>query len=526
MTGTPFVYDVSVSLGTHSYTFQLEVPHTTVGTIDLSAISSVIPPITPTSPYVRTLNGQSGDVALLVGNLSQGIVYLNPSAAATAGTAINAAIAALPTNGGTILLDGRDWTLDVAVSIDKSNVVIQGMGRATRLLVNGGVVSPAIKNADTTQRRVAIRDLAILNTNGSGTHVGTAIDASYFIESYFERLRIDLQSTTRFNKGIIFNSGTTFYDVVSDCRISCGGAGGQALAFDSGANSHVARNVRIIPDASSVGVFVNSTAIHLDHVDIETSGAVGIDVGASGHDCLITMPYLEANAINLRLAANVEAPTVIGGHINDATTVNIQDNGSRGLRIDNARVQFDPFSYKSSLNGGPMPRYLFGMHGGPMIPSLSQTATAGRVFMQLIEVQEGSVVDAIAFTNAGTVAGNVTVGIYGPVTKASEETDGSGLPVVVQSSSVATVGANASQFVSFTATYLRPGRYYAAVEFSDATQTFARHSGTFLDLVPGIGRHYDRAGGYGALTDPSPSAGQNQTSLPAVRLRCIALTSF
>ena len=50
------------------------------------------------------------------------------------------------------------------------------------------------------------------------------------------------------------------------------------------------------------------------------------------------------------------------------------------------------------------------------LSSTSVVNTAGRVYLQLFEVPEGTTVDAIVFIKGATQAGNVRVGIYGPVT--------------------------------------------------------------------------------------------------------------
>ncbi len=439
---------------------------------------------------------------------------------ATAGSALNGAIATLPANGGMILVPAGDWTINTSILINKSNIIIQGVGYGSRLLFDGSVVSPAIKMADTTTRRVVIRDLAILQNGAS--NLGTTIDASYFTQSILSNVLIDAATNKPSLKGIVFNAVGTLYNIVEDCRIAVAGVGSQGLVFDTTSNSNVARNVRIVAgDTNVTGVFVNSTAISLDHVDVETAAAFGIDVGASGHSCTMIEPYTEANAINIRLAAGVESPTIIGGHIASGSTNNIVDNGSSGLRIVNARVAFDPFSYVAGYNNSPIPRWLFPFHGGMTPPATDQIPTAGRVYLNEFEVPEGAVVDAIAFDNSGVVAGNVTAGVYGPIT--TEETCNA-RPVIVQSASTAVAGINSAQTVTFTATYLKPGRYYAAVEFSDgATMTSKRHTG--VQMFIGAGQHYDRGGGYGALTDPCPAPTENFTTLIAVRVRCVPLTA-
>lgn len=129
------------------------------------------------------------------------------------------------------------------------------------------------------------------------------------------------------------------------------------------------------------------------------------------------------------------------------------------------------------------------------------TATAGRVYMALVEIPFPVVVDGIQNYNYATVAGNVTVGLY----KAIVEDDPTGAVLIASSASTAMAGANAVQFIAFTsAVYLTPGRYYLAAEYSDGTATFGS-SAISAPLIQNSLAYYNRGGGYGALTDPCPA---------------------
>jgi hypothetical protein len=149
------------------------------------------------------------------------------------------------------------------------------------------------------------------------------------------------------------------------------------------------------------------------------------------------------------------------------------------------------------------------------IAATSQTPTAGRVLLMLFEVNNPCYVDAVVYQVAGTSAGNVTAGLYRPVTEDTAE----GATVVVQSSSTAQGSINTPQTVTFTSTYLAPGRYYTALEFSDATATYLRH--TNASQITGWAQFYDRSGGYGALTDPCPSVTSSGSVMPGVRVRVV-----
>lgn len=165
----------------------------------------------------------------------------------------------------------------------------------------------------------------------------------------------------------------------------------------------------------------------------------------------------------------------------------------------------------------PKQRWLFPYYGGYVAAATNQTFTAGRVYLVEFEVIAPVTVDQITWVNGTTAAGNVTVGIYGPLV--TEETC-AGAAVAVQSASTAQSGTSTPQSVSLTATTLQPGRYYIAIEGSDGTGTLMRQSAQQAQ-VTGWTQFYDRAGGYGALTDPCPAVTNSASVAPAIRVRCV-----
>jgi hypothetical protein len=160
-------------------------------------------------------------------------------------------------------------------------------------------------------------------------------------------------------------------------------------------------------------------------------------------------------------------------------------------------------------------RWLSALHGQG-IAANSTTLTAGTVYLSLIEILETVTIDQIVWINGATVAGNVRVGIYGPVP--TEETSNAA-PVLYDSGDIAQSGTSAPQTHTLsTPKTLAPGRYYLALEVSDATATVLRHANNAQ--VTGWLQAYARGGGYGALTDPAP-APSSTTICPSLRLRCI-----
>lgn len=163
-------------------------------------------------------------------------------------------------------------------------------------------------------------------------------------------------------------------------------------------------------------------------------------------------------------------------------------------------------------------RYLLPYFGGGAVASTSQTATAARVVLELVEVPVNCTIDSAIIVNAATVAGNVTVGVYGPVALTTDTCAGAAL--VVQSSSTAVSGANSPQIVTFTATAFTKGKYYVAAEFSDASNTFMRHSE--VAQVVGWTQYFDQGGGYGTLPTTCPAITDSAAGMPGIRLRVSA----
>ena len=142
----------------------------------------------------------------------------------------------------------------------------------------------------------------------------------------------------------------------------------------------------------------------------------------------------------------------------------------------------------------------------------SSTWTVGRVNMIHIELTEAQSISAINISNGATIAGNITVGIYA---EGAPNTPAGGA-VLVQSASTAHAGSNVFQSIAITPTWLPAGGYYIALICSDATSDIYRLGA--LSLYDGQGFYYDRAGGYGALTDPCPAVTAATTPIPVATL--------
>lgn len=429
----------------------------------------------------------------------------------TAGTALNAAAAALPTNGGTITVPSGDWTLDTGMLVGKSGIILRGVGRGTsRLLFNGSVITTAIKMADTTQRFITIEDLSIDSTVSGA---GTAIDASYFVNSQFHRLRIGISTPP--NKGIVFNAVGTYYNSVRDCRIAVAGSGSRPLSFDNISNSNTVDTVRLLGDANTTGVYVNAHSNYLANVDCETTMAVGIDIGATGHDCTVVKPYLEQVDVGVQLASGVEAFTCIGGVIIDSDVSNIVDNGAKDPCFVNTRLQYEPYTSFTARSPAfpasypiqtgqaqPVDHGLISWSSDPTVQNTSTVLTAGTIYLTKLYVRNRVTLSTIHWwvgaAGVTATAGQNEVGVYSSA--------GARVATVNVDAAITSTGLKSS---SVTPTVLDPGWYWGAGVFNAGT-------------VPGLVRGNGGAGittamniGLTASTLRYATNATGQTSLPA-----------
>lgn len=159
-------------------------------------------------------------------------------------------------------------------------------------------------------------------------------------------------------------------------------------------------------------------------------------------------------------------------------------------------------------------RYLLPYHGGGQVAATEQAATAGNCYLLEFDVVErGTYVDAITYTVGATSNGNVIAGIYRVATE--DTADGGAL--VVQSASAAQGTVSVPQVVTFTATYLAPGRYYTALHFSSGTATFLRTPSASIQAV-GWSQLFNQA--FGALPSTVPAT-TGTTSGPGAKVRVV-----
>jgi hypothetical protein len=145
----------------------------------------------------------------------------------------------------------------------------------------------------------------------------------------------------------------------------------------------------------------------------------------------------------------------------------------------------------------------------------STTFTVGRVMMAQFVVPRACTIDGVEYVVGTTQAGNVIGGIAGPVTQTADTALAAA--VIAQSASTAQATASTSQVLTWTGVRVAAGIYYACLEGDNATGTYMRPS---IAVCPsGTLMHYDRAGGYGALTDPTPAVTNSVIGTPGFRIR-------
>lgn len=162
-----------------------------------------------------------------------------------------------------------------------------------------------------------------------------------------------------------------------------------------------------------------------------------------------------------------------------------------------------------------MPRWITPVHN--TIATTSQTFTVAQVQLVQFTVSFPCLIDGLAYVVGTTSAGNVTGGIVGPITRSTDSA--STAAVVAQSASTAQGATTAVQVLTWTAVVVRPGIYYAALEGDNATGTYMRTNNS--EQATGIAALYARAGGYGALTNPTPTVTDSGVGVPGIRVRVV-----
>lgn len=225
---------------------------------------------------------------------------------------ILAAIAALPSTGGKIVLSDGTFNLAAAIVIDNDNVVLEGQGQATKLFLvnatNANVIT--VGNGATAYVNIQVRDLSIdgnkanQTTNGHGIFISSGaahttiencrIVATYKSNIYDEgsahaKIRhnyLDTPGTASWN---IFNNGSGFIIHGNECIAGTSGN------IETQSTSHTSNNIisnNICTGSTANGIKGNSWQVVISGNFVSNFSVSGI---ISGVPCNVTGNTVEIN---------------------------------------------------------------------------------------------------------------------------------------------------------------------------------------------------------------------------------------
>lgn len=285
----------------------------------------VLPAGSSASPITTELLEVQGGVT--VGPAGGQIVqYLAPTGTGADTAAINNALAISPE---VVLLPGTWGPLTAQITPGQFlNQVLRGCGWATQLSYDPSAVSPLIQPGAAGDR-FTLRDLRITSTSAAANS-GTGISLAGATDSLIERVLID---GTHPPQVCVAITGTgTYYNTVRKCRLNSGGTSPICVDIDSGANSNVVEDCRLITNSGGIGVNVNANGCVISHPDMETTGSIGVAVGASGVNVTIINPYIQNLTTGISLANGCGPVEVIGGDA-DGCATDISDSGCQKLFV-------------------------------------------------------------------------------------------------------------------------------------------------------------------------------------------------
>ena len=290
------------------------------------------------SRFVGTLVGR-GDILDASGrNVSNGaIVTVASTTAAGDVTTIAAAIALLPSGGGSIEVGCGNFSLAAnGGAIDRSFINITGQGDCTNFQYNQATQGVGFFNSDPTVQRTSVRlkNFRMSQTGTAGN--ATCIDFSGFVYSDIENV-----NCTGSKIGMIASTTNTFYNTISKSWANVSGASSTAFWVSNSANDNTFENVKAITSSASEGFYIDAHSTHCFACTVEADAVIGVHILDEGDDTLLSGVYLEGNKRNLYIELGAENINVTGfiADADDTSNWNIVDNGACGLTV-NARVQY------------------------------------------------------------------------------------------------------------------------------------------------------------------------------------------
>ena len=436
--------------------------------------------------------------------------------------AIQAALAALSTNGSTLFFPSGSYKITSTLVASVSGTTIVGNGWGSQILYDGSVVGTAIQA--TGNIRLFIRDIRISQSNAS--HFGTAINFSQTNSSTFERILIDGGGGSGVAPvvGMTASASTCHYNTIRNCRINYGGGAATGISINGSAHSNTIQDCRLIPqgdNSASSGVYIaNSHTTTVIHADIESGSGNGIWLDTAAHNTVLLNPYTESMNIGLKITSGVIAPVVSGATFQSSTTANIQDNGAVAPQIANAWPNsgsntYNHVSYLNTdlfqVNGISLPTsdYLASDHGYAAwtYDNTScingSSVVNGTVHLFQVELRYATTLSKVAISIAGAASGVTAnqnyIGVY----------DSSGTRRLVTAAGAIDTGLTSLGILlaNFTGSYTAPAGFYWIAVVANAT--------TPPQLARSIGSLSTANFGLTTSTLRFAANGTGQTSLPA-----------
>jgi parallel beta-helix repeat protein len=197
---------------------------------------------------------------------------------------INAAINALPTFGGKVLLLEGTYNISASITILKNNVTLEGQGAGTKLFLVNGANSNVIQvgDASTSLERIRIVNLRIDGNKANNT-AGTGID--FFGSNNYLITKCSIENCIILN---CYTRGIRFYFVNFSKIIGnqIENSGGIGLYLWSSNYNIVRGNVSISNGSENIKLFYSGENLIAQNICNGSSGSYGITVSTSHKNIL------------------------------------------------------------------------------------------------------------------------------------------------------------------------------------------------------------------------------------------------
>lgn len=465
------------------------------------------------------------------------------------GNNIQAAINDLPAEGGAVQLPARALYPTAKITDNGINrLKIEGWGDASRIIAPNGLNDDLLEI--TSIDELILRDF-VLNHDKDNQAAGSALLLSSVTEFLLERVKginaynmnFDLRSTSHGEIVACIGENArddnlsfmyACHDVIvrgGDYRLAIG-LGVASAGIEIEDSSYDISLLGPVCRENTSGIIVNTSPgedsthdIVMDAPICHNNNEYGIKL-ATAEGALDNTRRISIKNPDCRLntLSGIYALAGLGALVEDVEIVGgfSQGNGTWGAQCGNRVKNFHVKGTNLSGNiSGPFNKaatcincfvgdpHIF--HWAEFMKIGSHTTraldVAGRVYLTPIQIKEAMVMDDIYyFPTAG--GGNIHVGLYEMGANFTPKTPAGGV-LIVDSGSVAYGASFAPNRASVTRTWLPPGLYWIAVEADGVNVIINGHSETNLATSVLANYYYDRAGGYGALTDPCPAVTQD-----------------